>query len=69
MIFPYVSVSLQEVLHTHSTHRMQIILETRFQFPHCVMKNVLFPKAITIFKLIFLVWFKVAEHSFAGGQR
>ena len=31
--------------------------ETRFQFPHCVMKIVLFPKVFTIFKLIYLFWF------------
>ena len=40
---------------------MAIILETRFQFPHCVMKNVLFPKAITIFILIYLFWFKMEQ--------
>ena len=61
MIFPHVSLSLQEDLHTHSTCRMQIISETRFNFPHCVMRNVLFPKVITIFKLIFLFWFKMEQ--------
>ena len=42
---------------------MQIILKTRFQFPHWVMKNVLFPKVITIilFKLIYLSWFKMKQ--------
>ena len=35
--------------------------ETRFQFPHCVMKIVLFPKVITIFKLIYLFWFKMEQ--------
>ena len=39
---------------------MQIILKTRFQFPHWVMKNVLFPKVITIFKL-YLFWFKMEQ--------
>ena len=61
MTFPYVRLRLPEDLHTHSTHCMAIILETRFQFPHCVMKNVLFPKAITIFILIYLVWFKMEQ--------
>ena len=54
-------VSLHEDLHTNSTHCMQIILKTRFQFPHWVMKNVLFPKVITIFKLIYLFWFKMKQ--------
>ena len=40
---------------------MQIILKSRFQFPHWVMKNVLFPKVITIFKLIYLFWFKMEQ--------
>ena len=40
---------------------MQIILKSRFQFPHWVMKNVLFPKVITIFKLIYLFWFKIEQ--------
>ena len=44
-----------------STHRMQIISKSRFQFPHWVMKNVLFPKVITIFKLIYLLWFKIEQ--------
>ena len=48
-LFP--SENLHEDLHTHSTHCMQIILKTRFQFPYWVMKNVLFPKVITIFNL------------------
>ena len=58
-LFP--RVSLHEDLHTNSTHCMQIILKTRFQFPHCVIQNVLFPKVITIFKLIYLFWFKVKQ--------
>ena len=58
-LFP--RVSLHEDWHTHSTHCMQIILKTRFQFPHWVMKNVLFPKVITIFKLIYLFWFKMEQ--------
>ena len=58
-LFP--RVSLHEDLHTNSTHCMQIILKTRFQFPHWVMKNVLFPKVITIFKLIYLFWFKMKQ--------
>ena len=58
-LFP--RVSLHEDLHTNSTHCMQIILKTRFQFPHWVIKNVLFPKVITIFKLIYLFWFKVKQ--------
>ena len=45
-LFP--RVSLREDLHTHSTHCMQIILKTRFQFPHWVMKNVSFLKVKTI---------------------
>ena len=45
-LFP--RVSLREGLHTHSTHCMQIILKTRFQFPHWVMKNVSFLKVKTI---------------------
>ena len=40
---------------------MKIILKSRFQFPHWVMKNVLFPKVITIFKLIYLLWFKIEQ--------
>ena len=41
---------------------MQIyISKTRFQFPHWVMKNVLFPKVIIIFKLIYLFWFKMKQ--------
>ena len=44
-----------------STHCMQIILKTRFQFPHWVMKNVLFPKIITMFKLIYLSWFEIKQ--------
>ena len=39
-LFP--RVSLHEDLHTNSTHCMQIILKTRFQFPYWVMKNVFF---------------------------
>ena len=35
--------------------------KTRFQFPHCVMKIVLFPKVITILKLIYLFWFKMEQ--------
>ena len=58
-LFPF--VSLHEDLHTQGTHGcMQIILKTRFQFPHWVMKNVLFPKVITIFKL-YLFWFKMEQ--------
>ena len=41
-LFP--RVSLHEDLHTNSTHCMQIILKTRFQFPRWVMKKVLFLK-------------------------
>ena len=44
-----------------STQCMQIILKTRFQFPHWVMKNVLFPKVITMFKLIYLSWFEIKQ--------
>ena len=40
---------------------MQIILKSRFQFPLLVAKNVLFPKVITIFKLIYLFWFKMEQ--------
>ena len=40
---------------------MQIILKSRFQFPHWVMKNVFFPTVITIFKLIYLFWFKIEQ--------
>ena len=56
-LFPH--ITLHEDLHTRSTHRMQIILKSRFQFPHWVLKNVLFPKVNTIFKLIYLLWFKI----------
>ena len=35
--------------------------ETRLQFPHCIMKIVLFPKVIPIFKLIYLFWFKMEQ--------
>ena len=42
-LFP--RVSLHEDLHTNSTHCMQIILKTRFQFPYWVMKNVFFSKS------------------------
>ena len=58
-LFPH--ISLHKDLHTRNTHRMQIILKSRFQFPHWVMKNVLFPKVITIFKLIYLLWFKIEQ--------
>ena len=40
---------------------MQIILKSRSQFPHWVMKNVWFSKVITIFKLIYLFWFKMEQ--------
>ena len=40
---------------------MQILLKSRFHFPHWVMKNVLFPKVITIFKLIYLFWLKMEQ--------
>ena len=59
-LFP--RVSLHEDLHTHSTHCMQIILKTRFQFPHWVIKNVLFLKVITIFKLIYLFLLKMKQN-------
>ena len=36
-------------------------VKTRFQFPYWVMKNVLFPKVITISKLIYLFWFKMKQ--------
>ena len=58
-LFP--RVSLHEDLHTNSTHCMQIILKTRFQFPRWVMKNFLFLKVITIFKLIYLLWLKMKQ--------
>ena len=58
-LFPH--ISLHKDLHTHTTHRMQIILKSRFQFPHWVMKNVFFPTVITIFKLIYLFWFKIEQ--------
>ena len=54
-------VSLQEDWHTHITLYMQITLKTCFQFPHWVMKNVLFIKVIKIFKLIYLFWFKMKQ--------
>ena len=54
-------VSLHEDLNTNRTHCMQIILKTRSQFPHWVMKNVLFLKVITIFKLIYLFWLKMKQ--------
>ena len=40
---------------------MQIIFKSRFRFPHWVMKNVLFPKVITIFKLIYLFLLKMEQ--------
>ena len=54
-LFP--RVSLREDLHTRSTHCMQIILKTRFQFLHWVVKNVLFLRVTTIIQtyLPFLV--------------
>ena len=58
-LFP--RVSLHEDLHTNSTHCMQIILKTRFQFSQWVMKNVLFLKVITIFKLIYLFRLKMKQ--------
>ena len=57
----FAHISLHKDLHTRSTHRMKIILKSRFQFPHWVMKNVLFPKVITILKLIYLLWFKIEQ--------
>ena len=57
----FLRVSLHEDLHTHHRRCIQIILKTRFQFPHWVMKNVLFPKVITIFKLIYLFWFTMKQ--------
>ena len=59
-LFP--RVSLHEDLHTNSTDCMQIILKTRFQFPHWVIENVLFLKIITIFKLIYIFWLKVKQN-------
>ena len=56
--FPH--VSLHKDLQ-HSTDCMQIILKSRFQFLHWVMKNVLFSKVITIFKLIYLFWVKMVQ--------
>ena len=58
----FLRVSLHEDLHINSTHCLQIILKTRFQFPHWVMENVLFLKVITIFKLIYLSWLKVKQN-------
>ena len=58
-LFP--RVSLHEDLHTNSTHCMQIILKTRFQFPYWVMKNFLFLKVIAIFKHIYLLWRKMKQ--------
>ena len=58
-LFP--RISLHEDLHTNSTHCMQIVLKTRSQFPYWVMKNVLFLKVITIFKLIYLFWRKMKQ--------
>ena len=58
-LFP--RVSLHEDLHTNSTHCMQIILKTRFQFPRWVMKKVLFLKVIAIFKLIYLLWLRMKQ--------
>ena len=58
-LFPY--VSLHEDLVTHSTHCTRVILTACFQFPHWVMKNVLFPKVITIIKLIYLLWSKMEQ--------
>ena len=40
---------------------MQIILETRFHFPHCVMTNVSCPKVIAMLKLIYLFWFETEQ--------
>ena len=59
-LFPH--ITLHEDLRTRSTHRMQIILKSRSQFPHWVMKNLLFPKVMTIFKLIYLLWFKIEQN-------
>ena len=59
-LFP--RVSLHEDLHTNSTHCIQIILKTRFQFPHWVMENVLFLKIMTIFKLIYIFCLKVKQN-------
>ena len=44
-----------------ATRRKLLPKETRFQFSHCVMKIVLFPKVFTIFKLIYLFWFKMEQ--------
>ena len=55
-------VSLHEDLHTNRTHCMQIILKTRSQLPHWVMKNILFLKVMTIFKLIYLFWLKMKQN-------
>ena len=57
--FPH--VSLHENLHTPSTHCMELTKTPCVQFPHWVAKNVLFPKVITIFKLIYLFWFKMEQ--------
>ena len=58
-LFP--RVSLHEDLHVRSTHCMQIILMTRFQFLHWVMKNALFLKVTTIIKTYFIFWFKMKQ--------
>ena len=60
-LFLRVLVSWHEDLQTNSTHCLQVILKSRFQFPHWVMKNVLFLKVITIFKLIYLFWLKMKQ--------
>ena len=48
-------------IHIYSTHCMQIIIKTRFQFPHWAIKYVLFSKLITIFKPVYLFWFKMEQ--------
>ena len=57
----WVPLNLHKDLPKHSTHCMEIILKRGFQFSHCVMKNVLFPTVTTIFKLIYLCWFKMKQ--------
>ena len=58
-LFPH--INLHNDLHTHSTRRMQIILKSRFQFPHQVMKMFCFQRLSTIFKLIYLSWCKIEQ--------
>ena len=43
----------------HGTHCMQIVLKSRFQFPHCVMKKCFVSKGYYNIQTYLPFWFKM----------